>query len=118
MKMADYLSPSQVDISITEKKWLIKCRFEDIDISCNNRWKNENLYCSNCILTEMDQKHLLHCKSFMGKNEIVGNLPVYEDLYCKDIRKQVQTSRILKTHFMKLKHPEDQVNRVDAFLLL
>ena len=68
MKMAGYLSPSQVDISITEKKWLIKCRFEDIDISCNNRWKNENLYCSNCIFTEMDQQHLLYCKSLMGKN--------------------------------------------------
>ena len=41
MKMAGYLSPSQVDISITEKKWLIKCRFEDIDISCNNRGKTK-----------------------------------------------------------------------------
>ena len=98
MKMAGFLSPSQVDISIEEKKWLIKCRFEDIDISCNNRWKNENLYCTNCILTEMDQQHLFLCNSLLGKNEIVGNLPVYEDLYSKYIKKQVQTSIILKAH--------------------
>ena len=85
LKMAEFLSPSQVDISIEEKKWLIKCRFEDIDISCNNRWKNENLYCTNCILTEIDQQHLFLCNSLLGKNEIVGNLPVYEDLYLKVI---------------------------------
>ena len=75
--MADFLSPSQVDISIEEKKWLIKCRFEDIYISCNNRCKNENLYCYNCTLTEMDQQHLLLCNSLLGKNKIVENLPVY-----------------------------------------
>ena len=114
MKMADYLSPSQVNISIQEKKWILKFRVEDIDISCNNRWKNENLYCSNCISTEMDQKHLLLCKSLLGKNEIVANIPVYEDIYSEDIAKQVNTSRILKKHFIRMKHLEDQVNRVDS----
>ena len=114
MKMANFLSPSQVNISIEEKKWLIKCRVEDIDISCNNRWKEENLYCSNCISTEMDQKHLLLCKSLLGENEISANIPVYEDLYADSIEKQVNTSRILKKHFTRMKHLEDQVNRVDT----
>ena len=52
------------------------------------------------------------------KNESVGNLPVYEDLYLKDIKKQVKVNRILKTHFINLKHPENQVNRVDTLVLL
>ena len=114
MKMADFLSPSQVNISIEEKKWLIKCRVEYIDISCNNRWKEENIYCSNCISTEMDQKHLLLCKSLMGENKISASIPVYEDLYADSIEKQVNTSRILKKHFTRMKHLEDQVNRVDT----
>ena len=67
------LSPSQVDISITEKKWLKKCRFEDMDISRNNRWKKDNLFSYNCIFTEIDQQHLLSCKSLLGQNKIVGN---------------------------------------------
>ena len=37
LKMAGYLSPSEVDMAISEKKWLMKCRLEDIDISCNFR---------------------------------------------------------------------------------
>ena len=78
MKMTNFLSPSQVNISIEEKKWLIKCRVEDVDISCNNRWKEENLYCSNCISTEMDQKHLLLCKSLLGETKLVQT---YQKIY-------------------------------------
>ena len=62
----------------------------------------------------MDKKHLLLCKSLLGKNEIVANIPVYEDLYSEDIAKQVNTNRIFKKHFVRLKHLEDQVNRVDS----
>ena len=62
MKIAGYLSPSDIDISIDEKKWLLKCRLEDIDLSCNFRWKNKNIYCNYCFSTEMDQKHILSCK--------------------------------------------------------
>ena len=44
----------------------------------------------------MDQKHLLLYKSLLGENEIVANIPVYEDLYSDNIEKQVNTSIIFK----------------------
>ena len=37
LSMAEYLSPSDLDISIDDKKWLFKCRTEDIDLSSNRR---------------------------------------------------------------------------------
>ena len=113
MKMAGYLSPSDIDISIDEKKWLLKCTLEDIDLSCNFRWKNKNIYCNYCFSTEMDQKHLLSCKYLLGKNEIVTYIPDYQDLFSEDIDAQVYTSRILKENYTRMKHLEDQVNRVD-----
>ena len=61
----------------------------------------------------MDQKHLLSCKYLLGKNEIVTHIPDYQDLFLEDIDAQVYTSRILKENYTRMKHLEDQVNRVD-----
>ena len=61
----------------------------------------------------MDQKHLLSCKYLLGKNEIVTYIPDYQDLFSEDIDAQVYTSRILKENYTRMKHLEDQVNRVD-----
>ena len=107
MKMADYLYPSDMVISIDEKKWPMKCRLEDIDIGCNFRWKNKNIYCNFCISTEMDQEHLLSCKYLIGKNEIVTYIPDYQDLLLEDIDAQVYTSRIMKENYIRMKHLED-----------
>ena len=63
----------------------------------------------------MDQKHLLLYKSLLGENEIVANIPVYEHLYSDNIEKQVNTSIIFKKKcFIRMKHLEDQGNRVDT----
>ena len=37
MKMAGYLSPSDIVISIDEKKWLMKCRLEDIVVTLDEK---------------------------------------------------------------------------------
>ena len=114
LKMAGYLSPSEVDMSISEKKWLMKCRIEDIDISCNLRWKQENTMCRNCISTEMSQQHLLQCKYLLGKCKIVTHIPEYIDIYKEDIEAQIYISRILKENYIRMKHQEDQVKMVDT----
>ena len=59
--MAEYLSPSDLDISIDEKKWLFKCRTEDNDLESNKRWLKEDMTCSQCKNIDMDQRHLLEC---------------------------------------------------------
>ena len=47
------------------------------------------------------------------KNEIVTYIPDYPDLFLEDIDAQVYTSRIMKENYNRMKHLEDQVNRVD-----
>ena len=49
--MAEYLSPSDVDISIDEKKWLFKVRTEDIDLKSNRRWMKEHIFQNMMIYT-------------------------------------------------------------------
>ena len=39
LEMQAYLSASDVNISIEEKKWLFLCRIKDIDPGTNHRWK-------------------------------------------------------------------------------
>ena len=110
--MAGYLSPSEVDMSICEKKWLMKCRLEDIDISCNFRWKQENTLCRTCIFTEMNQQHLLEFNYLLGKCEIVTYIPEYMDIFKEDIEAQIYTCRVIKKNYTLMKLQEDQVNRV------
>ena len=40
--MAEYLAPTDLDISIDEKKWIFKTRTEDIYLSTNGRWMKED----------------------------------------------------------------------------
>ena len=109
LSMAEYLSPSELDISIDDKKWLFKCRTEDIDLSSNRRWMKEDMKCSNCKNIEMDQRHLLECTFLLGKNKIVTYIPEYNDIYQGNIEEMVYTSRILRENLKRMKTPEDHV---------
>ena len=41
--MAPYLSASDIEMSIDEKKWLYKCRIEEIDSEANRKLNNGNI---------------------------------------------------------------------------
>ena len=93
LEMQGYLSASGVNISIEEKKWLFSCRIEDIDLSTNHRWKNEETLCRFCKTIEMSQKHLINCKYLSEKNQVLINSTQYEDIFEDDIEKQVNTNQ-------------------------
>ena len=99
--MREYLSTKENNISIEEKKWLLKCRLEDIDIS--RKWNNENVLCPNCPNSEFDLKHLFECQYLMGKNEIITYIPKYEDIFIGDLEEQIYASRIMKEHYNIMK---------------
>ena len=102
LKMAQYLGASDIEMSIYEKKWLYKCRIEDIDLEANRRWNNGDIQCKNCLNTEMNQRHLLYCKYLLGKSEIVSYIPEYDDLFKEDIKEQLYISRLLKQNHTTL----------------
>ena len=116
--MADYLCPSDIDISIEEKKWLFKCRIEDIDINANNRWKNRDTMYINCLNIDMNQKHLIECPYLLRKDEMVTYIPNITDIYKKEVEEQLYASRILQNNYCRMKAQEDQVNRLNSFVLL
>ena len=98
--MAEYLIPNSEKISIEERKWIFRCRVDDIDIKGNRRWQYEDISCSSCNMNiEETQFHLLNCKYLLGKNENISYIPDYSELFHGDIQEQVYISRILKENF-------------------
>ena len=86
--MAEYICPD-TDMSIEEKKWLLKCRGEDIPVKANRRWQFENIICSSCNTnSEETQSHILECKTLIGPSEIVTYIPNYRELFESDIEYQ------------------------------
>ena len=76
LKMANYLCPSDVNISIDEKKWLFKCRVEDIEVKANRRWQNDNISCLSCNFNvDETQSHILTCTYLIGQSKILTYIP-------------------------------------------
>ena len=101
--MADYLTRKETKMSIDERKWLLKCRIEDIDIISNRNWNNEDIRCNRCPTEDFTQRHLLYCKGLQGKNKIVSQIPEYEQLFGGDMNIQIHISRIMKEHYTMMK---------------
>ena len=98
--MAEYLYPNEEGMSIDDKKWLFKCRVEDVNVKANHRWKHDNIMCSSCMKNEIEtQKQILFCDSLLGKNKNISYLPDYEELYNGDLKEQIYVSRLLRENF-------------------
>ena len=101
--MAEYLSSFKEDISVNEKKWLLKCRIEDIQMSSDRKWNNENDPCLHCPGKYLDQNHLLNCQYLLGKNEILSNIPGSKDIFNGSFEEQVYSSRVMKENHTLLR---------------
>ena len=101
LKIADYLCPSDPNISIEEQKWLLKCRVEDIDVKANRRWQHEDISCLSCNTnSDKTQINILQCKSLLEKSEILTYISSYSEHFNGDIQEQVYVSRLLKDNLM------------------
>ena len=98
--MAEYLCPGDEVLSIEDKKWLFKCRVEDVDVKGNHRWKHNDITCFSCQKGVIEtQVHLLYCETLMGQNENITYIPEYKELFTGDIKDQFYVSRLLKENF-------------------
>ena len=98
--MQNYLEESDIDITLDEKKWIFKCRTDDIDIKGNFQWKHENQSCISCKMNVFENnEHLLNCSKLLGSNGIVSYIPSYKELFGTDLSEQVYVSRILHENF-------------------
>ena len=100
LKMSEYLCPSEINISIDERKWLFKCRVDDIDVKGNRRWKYNDVSCNSCAKGVPEtQQHILECEYLLGRNEILSYIPEYSELYSGDLEGQVYVSRLLRENY-------------------
>ena len=98
--MQNYLKETNIDLSLDEKKWIFKCRTDDLDLQGNFQWKYRTNSCISCKLNILENnEHLLNCSKLLGKNEIVSYIPSYKELFGNDLNEQVYVSRILRENF-------------------
>ena len=99
--MQNYLKETDIEITLDEKKWLFKCRTDDIDIKGNFCWKYKSHSCISCKLDILEyNEHLLNCKQLLGRNEIISYIPSYKELFEDNLDEQVYVSRILRVNFI------------------
>ena len=106
MKMQDYLRPEDT-ISIDEAKFLFQLRTRMLDVRKNYEGKYKDLMCPVCNLVEDTQPHLIECLK-LSDNDLVDKVPEYNDLFGKDLKTKVKTSRILRRRYQKRKEIESK----------
>ena len=95
-----YLKETEIDLSLDEKKWIFKCRTDDIDLKGNFQWKYETHSCISCKQNIFENNdHLLNCNQLLGRNEIISYIPSYGELFGNELDEQVYVSRILRENF-------------------
>ena len=102
LKMQDYMKSKLVDIQFCKLIFILRSRM--LDISSNYPNKSNTTFCPICgdKETEDSQSHIMICPQ-LSDNQIVNQLPKYEDLFNEDICKQIQVAAIIQTNFRRRK---------------
>ena len=102
MKLQDYLR-SNNSLTIKEKCFTFAARSRMIDVHCNFKVGKQNLKCRKCRNMDEDQKHLLECPALADNGMVpVNKVPLYEDLFKKDVTKIEVLGKLLLTKFKAL----------------
>ena len=97
LKMANYLSENEMQLTVEDRNWIFKCKTCDIDVKANRTWKYTNLKCHICENGEDEtQSHTLTCKTLMELNNKVTYIPNYNDIYRNDLDDIVYLCNILQ----------------------
>ena len=98
LNMSPYLSANNEGISIQIACFIAKTQTHMIE-NIKNNFKEQykpNLACNSCNKSICDQKHLLECSELIGKNEILSNIPNYQDIFNdEDIKEQEYIASLL-----------------------
>ena len=108
MKMADYLTPSDTDLSITDKRYIFSIRNRMVDIPTNfpSKSKNNDEKCKKCGDLET-MKHLYLC-DLNKENKNVK----YEEIFGENLRNMKKVYKNFKTNYenkekLRVTNPRD-----------
>ena len=65
----------------------------------NYQGSHSTLQCELCGKHEDSQESLLSCEKLNDSTGLVSELPVYDDLFAKDVQTQMKMSAILKEKY-------------------
>ena len=98
MELQDYLAPNE--LSTHEARFIFHLRSRMVDLKANFRGKHSDWLCPLCKCDEDSQQHLLVCPELNEEDELVINLPNYNDLFSDNLEDKSNISRILRKRFI------------------
>ena len=111
MELQDYLSPSSGLVSL-EAKFIFMLRTRMLDIKSNYQGKYSNLNCPICDSQQDTQQHLLQCQKLKDENEIIKQIPDYDDLFGANLDSKIMISRIIKLRFQERNNILKERNKI------
>ena len=99
-KMQDYLKDRTISNQL--KRFIFALRARMIDIGQNYPNKYQTKHCPVCRdeKSRDTQDHILVCTELnLNKNQLTQALPKYEDLFGKDVKKQIAVAKIIFEKF-------------------
>ena len=108
-KMQDYLKDRTISNQL--KRFIFALGARMIDIGQNYPNKYQTKHCPVCRDEKSwdTQEHIMVCIELNNKKQVTQALPKYEDLFGKDIRKQIAVAKII---FENLKIRNKKLNKV------
>ena len=91
--MQDYFLPGRISTQLA--KFAFVCRTRMLRVGANYKGKRTRPLCPMCKVEYDSQSHLLTCSKLNDNSPVGQDLPYYDDLFGKDIQKQVAVVRKL-----------------------
>ena len=112
LEMASYLKHNDFGLSTKERQYIFQCKFNDIDIRGNRKWKYQDIHCISCqIKTEVENtEHILNCKTLIAHNDLYTYIPSFSDIYSDDVEDRLYVSRTIFEHMRIRARLQDQTS--------
>ena len=94
--MVDYLSPIDQNITISEQKYIFKCRSGDLSVKMNKPWLYYDRKCAVCHTVYETQQHVLECRELCNKNNAITYIPSYSELFGEILEERIYVAKILQ----------------------
>ena len=103
LKLQEYLLPKKTSVKLAKFIYQARNRMLDVKANYGNKYGN-NLLCPICEDPDFfdTQQHLLECDG-LADNSLVHRVPVYENLFSKDVAKIINIGIIINEKYIKRK---------------